>query len=76
MTKFPRCTCTKAHTQMHSDTPPAPFAVIGVNELDFDALKAFFFQLILKVNFTLMVRCLCLQATDDQGRQTYSVRES
>lgn len=37
---------TQEKKQMHlihtdSDAPPAPFAVIGVNELDFAALKAF-----------------------------------
>lgn len=61
-------TYKQLHKYTHSDTPPAPFAIIGVNELDFDALKASF-GLVLKVNVTLMVRRLCVQATDDRERQ-------
>lgn len=68
MTKFPRHIQTIAQVHTHSDTPPAPFAIIGVNELDFDALKASF-GLVLKVNVTLMVRRLFVQATDDRERQ-------
>lgn len=61
-------TSTHTHTRMHRHTTCSIFCNRG-KWIRFWCFKSFFFRLLLKVNFPLMARCLCLQATDDWERR-------